>query len=232
MSTSEVCYTLPPVVTEGYTVKGTYETIAGLKTCMNLSLSFSLSLQLFARYFIFRSDIAINAVKRSEKNIYAYHRLDITGSTSAKIGIIDVYDIFGLSNQTLQGADLLASSLDAVLLIPDFFKGESVKKEWMSLPPEEKKPLWDKFMAESASIPAAAEALVKVVQESKTKFPSVAKWGAYGLCWGAKVGGLFSISINSISLHNSFSGGGLVCLLLVNLGFWSQSTFFILFCFY
>jgi len=144
MSTSEVCYTLPPVVTEGYTVKGTYETIAGLKTY-------------------------------------------ITGSTSAKIGIIDAYDIFGLSNQTLQGADLLASSLDAVLLIPDFFKGASVKKEWMSLPPEEKKPLWDKFMAESASIPAAAEALVKVVQESKTKFPSVAKWGAYGLCWGAKV---------------------------------------------
>ena len=50
MSTSEVCYTLPPVVTEGYTVKGTYENIAGLKTCMDLSLSL-LSLQLFAEYF-------------------------------------------------------------------------------------------------------------------------------------------------------------------------------------
>lgn len=52
MSTSEVCYTLPPVVTEGYTVKGTYETIAGLKTCMNLSLSLSLSSAL-RRIFLF-----------------------------------------------------------------------------------------------------------------------------------------------------------------------------------
>ena len=32
--TCEACKTIPPVIAEGYTPKGTYEQIGGLKTCM------------------------------------------------------------------------------------------------------------------------------------------------------------------------------------------------------
>ena len=47
---------------------------------------------------------------------------------------MDVYDIFGAANQTLQGADLLAAALNVVVLVPDFFKGEACQGEWFSNP--------------------------------------------------------------------------------------------------
>lgn len=59
----------------------------------------------------------------------------VTGSESAaKFGLVDVYDIFGAANQTLQGADLLAAALNVVVLVPDFFKGEACQGEWFSNP--------------------------------------------------------------------------------------------------
>jgi hypothetical protein len=59
----------------------------------------------------------------------------VTGSeSSAKFGLVDVYDIFGPANQTLQGADLLAAALNVVVLVPDFFKGEACQGEWFSNP--------------------------------------------------------------------------------------------------
>lgn len=52
---------------------------------------------------------------------------DITGSQTSTKAIVDVSDIFGLAPQTLQGADLLAAALNALVLVPDFFKGEPIQ---------------------------------------------------------------------------------------------------------
>ena len=58
---------------------------------------------------------------------------DVTGPSDAQKGIIAIYDIFGYFDQTLQGADILATSDDHTkykVFIPDWFKGEPCPIEW------------------------------------------------------------------------------------------------------
>ncbi|OOF94071.1 hypothetical protein ASPCADRAFT_397762 [Aspergillus carbonarius ITEM 5010] len=142
--TCEACRTIPPVIPEGYTPKGTYSDIAGVKTY-------------------------------------------ITGPTDASIGIIDIYDIFGISSQTLQGADLLAARLNALVLVPDFFNGGGAAPEWFPPDTEEKnKALWG-FINTHAAIPENVAVLNKVIAEAKARFSSVKGWAGFGLCWGGKV---------------------------------------------
>lgn len=58
---------------------------------------------------------------------------DVTGPEDADKGILAVYDIFGYFDQTLQGADILATS-DAnqkyKVFMPDWFKGKPCPIEW------------------------------------------------------------------------------------------------------
>ncbi|KAE8442689.1 hypothetical protein EG329_002934 [Mollisiaceae sp. DMI_Dod_QoI] len=56
----------------------------------------------------------------------------ITGSPNSKKAIIDIYDVFGLASQTLQGADLLAAATGAVVFVPDFLHGEVAREEWFT----------------------------------------------------------------------------------------------------
>lgn len=111
----------------------------------------------------------------------------MTGTKSSSIGIVDIYDIFGFSIQTLQGADLLATRLNALVLIPDFFHGKKAQAEWYPPDTEEKKENFTRFMAEHAEFHKNVEVLINVSKEYRTKFPSVKNWGALGLCWGGKV---------------------------------------------
>ncbi|RAL03163.1 uncharacterized protein BO80DRAFT_470820 [Aspergillus ibericus CBS 121593] len=156
------CRTIPPVITEAYTPKGTYSEFGGVKTY-------------------------------------------IAGPTNASIGIIDVYDIFGISSQTLQGADLLAARLNSVVLVPDFFNGGGAAAEWFPPDTEEKnKKLWG-FINTHASIPEKVEILKKVIAESTPRFSSVKGWAGFGLCWGGKVtvqiSGLDSPFLASAQVH-------------------------------
>lgn len=116
----------------------------------------------------------------------------MTGEKSSSIGIVDIYDIFGFSIQTLQGADLLATLLNALVLMPDFFHGEKVQAEWLPLDTKEKKENLARFMAERADFHKNVEVLMNASKEYRTKFPSVKNWGALGLCWGGKASHLFS----------------------------------------
>ncbi|KZF20995.1 dienelactone hydrolase [Xylona heveae TC161] len=116
----------------------------------------------------------------------------VTGPRDAKIGLIDVYDIFGMASQTIQGADILASELNAIVLVPDFLKGEAAKNEWVPPNTDEKMQLLMKFVTEKASIPENTQALLDVAKEAKETFPTVNAWGTVGLCWGGKVVALIS----------------------------------------
>ncbi|PYH81341.1 hypothetical protein BO82DRAFT_432681 [Aspergillus uvarum CBS 121591] len=147
--TCEACRTIPPVVAEGYTPKGTYEGVAGLNTY-------------------------------------------ITGSQDAAYGLIDIYDIFGLSNQTLQGADLLAARLHAVVLVPDFFHGDKADPAWLPPDTPEKQEALTKFISTRASPTDAVKVLEAAVAVYRERFPSVQAWAATGLCWGGKVAVLAS----------------------------------------
>lgn len=112
---------------------------------------------------------------------------DVTGNTDGRVGIVHIYDVFGLANQTLQGADLLAARLDAVVLVPDFFEGDALDHHMIPADTDEKKKRIGDFLATSANIERNVGVLIAAVPEYRTRFPSVHKWGANGLCWGGKV---------------------------------------------
>ena len=96
-------------------------------------------------------------------------------------------DIFGLAPQTLQGADLLAAALDALVLVPDFFKGEPAQGAWFAGGEENDKKK-NAFMTKVANgFGDALKELSAVVEDSKKKWSSIESWGANGLCWGGKV---------------------------------------------
>jgi dienelactone hydrolase len=61
-------------------------------------------------------------------------RIDVTGNTQSKKGLIDVYDIFGPAPQTLQGADALATALGCVVVVPDLFRGSYMVGDVRSFP--------------------------------------------------------------------------------------------------
>jgi dienelactone hydrolase len=115
------------------------------------------------------------------------HGLDVTGNVNAGIGLVDIYDIFGMSDQTIQGADLLAARLNAVVLVPDFFEGDALSHDFVPPDTEEKQKVIGEFLAHKANISRNQSVLVNAVSQYRTRFPSVRKWGAFGLCWGGKV---------------------------------------------
>lgn len=92
-----------------------------------------------------------------------------------------------MASQTIQGADLLAARLNAVVLIPDFFDGEPLKHEHVPADTDQKKQIIADFMAYKANIPRNVGVVIEAVEEYRTRFSSVQKWGAFGLCWGGKV---------------------------------------------
>ncbi|ODM16879.1 hypothetical protein SI65_07844 [Aspergillus cristatus] len=105
----EACRTIPPVIPQGYTPKGTYQSLAGLNTY-------------------------------------------ITGPRDTTTAIINIYDIFGLSPQTIQGADILSTRLNALVLLPDFFHGDGAKHEWLPADTEEKMSALMGFVESKADI--------------------------------------------------------------------------------
>lgn len=111
-----------------------------------------------------------------------------------------------MAPQTLQGADMLAAGLDAVVLVPDFFKGSPAKHEWVPPDTPEKQQLLAKFVQERADIPTCAKTLATIAKEAKTTYPSVQSWGSYGLCWGGKVG---AIRDHTMLTYRSGRGAGI-----------------------
>lgn len=162
----KACCSLPAVTTHDYKSKGSYTEIAGLKTCEQITLAL-----------------------RASPIAKPHHPLDVTGSTSTTRGIIAVYDIFGEMPQTLQGADRIAESVGALVLMPDFFKGKPLPLSLYPPDTDEKKKTAMSFMATTANIDENLVKLAEVVKEAKGKgeYESVKNWGIYGLCWGGKV---------------------------------------------
>ncbi|KAI1090942.1 hypothetical protein F5B19DRAFT_503467 [Rostrohypoxylon terebratum] len=110
----------------------------------------------------------------------SYHELGnyktyVTGPNDAEKGIIVIYDIFGYFDQTLQGADILATG----------------KK----FPPdtEEKQKNVGGFFSDPEHVPHTVAAQLpeyfKAVQASN---PSIKSWGILGYCWGGKVASLIT----------------------------------------
>ena len=94
--------------------------------------------------------------------------------------------------QTIQGADRLAASLDAIVLIPDFFQGGAMNVDFVPADTDEKKASVDKFRKEKMNFPETLDQLIRTTTEAKQKWPSVEAWAVFGLCWGGKIATLAS----------------------------------------
>ena len=145
---------------------------------------------------------------------------DITGPHGATTAIIDIYDIFGFSPQTIQGADILSTRLNALVLLPDFFHGDGAKHEWLPADTEEKMSALMGFVESKADFKTNLGVLGEVVKVYRETFSGVKTWGALGLCWGGKVSFLFSffgcwlgmiVLMCLVDCCLGFGGGDAVC---------------------
>ncbi|EJD04229.1 uncharacterized protein FOMMEDRAFT_19489 [Fomitiporia mediterranea MF3/22] len=110
----------------------------------------------------------------------------VTGPPTSSIAIVNVFDIFGFWPQTQQGADILAQTLNARVVMPDFFAPDKpfFKEKFPPQSQDDKNDL-QAFFAGPAKPDKAVEGLVRVGEELRAQ--GAEKVGAYGLCWGGKV---------------------------------------------
>ncbi|KAI1437832.1 alpha/beta-hydrolase [Xylaria sp. CBS 124048] len=128
----------------------------------------------------------------------------VAGPASATKGVVVVYDIFGYYPQTLQGADIMATSDHATnykILMPDWFKGNPCPLEWFPPTTEEKQKLLGGFFANNSPA-GVAEQLPAYVKAAQAKFPEVKDWAVLGYCWGGKV-----VALSLASPSNPFKAG-------------------------
>jgi dienelactone hydrolase len=77
--------------------------------------------------------------------------------------------------------------LNALVIIPDCFRGEPILLSFFPPDTEEKKQILQRFVKEKADAAANTEVLLKVAEESRRRWSGVEGWGVFGLCWGGKV---------------------------------------------
>lgn len=98
------------------------------------------------------------------------------------------YDIFGISSQTLQGADRLAAETGAIVLVPDFFEGKGLGHDLIPSDTEEKKQKVQAFFAATALFPDNLPKLFAIRKAMSDLYPAAEQnWGIFGLCWGGKL---------------------------------------------
>ncbi|PQE31391.1 dienelactone hydrolase protein [Rutstroemia sp. NJR-2017a WRK4] len=115
----------------------------------------------------------------------------ITGPPTPTTALLLIYDAFGVSPQTLQGADLLSSALsplNTTIIMPDFFRGNAAKAAWFS-PDAGEAEAAEKavFWATATEYEKWSQVTRNLVAELRKKWEGVGAWGSLGLCWGGKV---------------------------------------------
>lgn len=108
----------------------------------------------------------------------------VTGLDDATHGIISVYDIFAYMDQTLQGADILATKYK--VFMPDWFNGSPCPTEWFPPDTEEKQKLLGEFFGKNMPN-TVAEGLPAYVKAVQSAHPTITSWAIVGYCWGGKV---------------------------------------------
>ncbi|KAG0157351.1 hypothetical protein PDIDSM_4536 [Penicillium digitatum] len=97
----------------------------------------------------------------------------VTGPESATKAILVVYDIFGFFDQTIQGADILATSTDQKyrVFIPDFFEGSPADISWYPPTTQEHKEKLGNFFSTKAVPPKTLSKIPSIVAEGNKLAP-------------------------------------------------------------
>ncbi|KAF8453174.1 hypothetical protein BGX38DRAFT_1179613 [Terfezia claveryi] len=137
-------------------------------------------------------NVEVSYTPKGAYETYGGFKNYVTGSKHAKRAVLSIYDIFGYFPQTLQGADILAKALDALVVIPDLFEGESY--DYSLYPPDnaEKKAKFQSFWTTKAHFGKNQAAIRQITGALKDEFKSVEKWAIIGYCWGGKIATLIA----------------------------------------
>jgi len=121
--------------------------------------------------------------KGTTKAYAGFQKAYVTGPDGTGRALIGIYDIFGFFPQTQQGADILAHTLDAKVVLPDFFEPNAPFAA-SDYPPDtdEKKARLQAFFGGPAEIKKAVGNVKKVGKFLKDE--GYTKVGVYGYCWG------------------------------------------------
>ncbi|KAF4711207.1 hypothetical protein FOZ63_032500 [Perkinsus olseni] len=123
------------------------------------------------------------------------------GSGNNGVGILAIYDIFGMHSNTCEEADRLSEGLDGSLVVaPDFFHG----KPWPAEKYPPNTPALQKEIGEwlgGAAAPTSHVEPARAVAKYMIKDRGVKKLGTIGHCWGAKVGVLMGTNPPELRAH-------------------------------
>ncbi|KAI0400929.1 hypothetical protein F4802DRAFT_464607 [Xylaria palmicola] len=127
----------------------------------------------------------------------------VTGPSDASKGVLTIYDIFGYYPQTLQGADIMATSSETKfrVFIPDWFKDDPADLEWFPPNNEEKQKKLGGFFQKNPP-PGVASQIPGYVKAVSEKYPEIKEWAILGFCWGGKV-----VSLVTASPETPFKAG-------------------------
>ena len=105
-----------------------------------------------------------------------------TGRNTAQKAIYVIYDIFGYTDQTLQGADLLALTGQGqyLVVVPDFFDGKPAQPGWLAGDTDEKTQQFNSFLAKLQDPQPYIQRVRKVLAAMKHEHQGIEKWGAIG----------------------------------------------------
>ncbi|ORZ39818.1 Alpha/Beta hydrolase protein [Catenaria anguillulae PL171] len=108
----------------------------------------------------------------------------VTGPANAKLGIVHVYDIFGFHPATEQVADLIAESLGARLVMPDFWLGKPWSLE--KFPPQKDLNEFSSWVKSAGDFNTKVKPLIEAAA-TQLRSEGATKVGLIGLCWGSKM---------------------------------------------
>lgn len=107
-----------------------------------------------------------------------------------------------MASQTLQGADRMASAVNARVIVPDIFDGHALDMSLYPPDTEEKMKGAKAWQEKHGDVGEGLNALMGVRKALDDKYPTVKVWGVYGLCWGGK------LAILASGKHSLFAVSG------------------------
>ncbi|OQU99100.1 hypothetical protein CLAIMM_04787 [Cladophialophora immunda] len=116
----------------------------------------------------------------------------VAGPKDAKHAVLVIYDVFGFFDQTIQGADIIASSDEKRkyrVFMPDFFEGNPADISWYPPQTEEHQQKLGNFFQTQAVPQKTLEKIPGIVSKANetTASGNFESWAILGHCWGGKI---------------------------------------------
>lgn len=107
----------------------------------------------------------------------------IIGPKNARKAVYFIYDVFGYTSPTLQGADILTAKgkEQYLVIVPDLFDGRAVQAEWFADrdKPEHRQKI-AQFMSRLQDSKPHVQRVLEILKAAMEEFTSVESWGTIG----------------------------------------------------